>query len=578
MCRYCNDDQNDEVHTDGLPLPSAAVSGSLDDMKNYLINGYWSDNSFRAHQFNPGSSGNITVNLTGLTSNGKQLARWAMEAWESVANLNFIETTSGGAQLTFDDNQSGAFAGADYVMGNTTYSASVNVGTGWLNSYGTQIDTYSFQTYIHEIGHALGLGHQGDYNGSATYGVHNDFIEDSWQLSLMSYFSQNENTNTSASYAFTMTPMMVDILAIQEMYGAPQGDGGQAGNTVYGKNSNAGGYLEQLFDAMVADVSTSVYRGNTVAITLYDRGGHDRIDLSFSSDNNMLNLNSGSFSDILGRNGNLAIMQDTVVEDAFLGAGQDTVIGNHADNAIYGNAGNDDLHGGDGNDRLVGGAGKDNLNGDNGDDTLKSKGGDDTMFGGSGNDRLIGDDSGNETMFGGTGSDTLMGLDGQDTLNGGAGDDFIYGGMGNDIILGEDGSDRMRGNRGNDQMDAGSGDDFVYGGGGDDDLFGGAGRDYLLGENGIDTLAGGDGSDNLTGGTGADTFIFASSDTGYDKIIDFENGTDLIDFSDFAFVNFADLAALFIQKISGVKIDYGTGAVFVADTVISDLDATDFIV
>jgi hypothetical protein len=35
------------------------------------------------------------------------------------------------------------------------------------------IDSYSFQTYVHEIGHALGLGHGGPYNGSASYGLDN---------------------------------------------------------------------------------------------------------------------------------------------------------------------------------------------------------------------------------------------------------------------------------------------------------------------------------------------------------------------------------------------------------------------
>jgi predicted Zn-dependent protease len=40
-------------------------------------------------------------------------------------------------------------------------SATVSVAQSWLNANGTSLGSYSMQTYIHEIGHALGLGHAG---------------------------------------------------------------------------------------------------------------------------------------------------------------------------------------------------------------------------------------------------------------------------------------------------------------------------------------------------------------------------------------------------------------------------------
>ncbi len=58
-------------------------------------------------------------------------------------------------------------------------------------------------------------------------------------------------------------------------------------------------------------------------------------------------------------------------------------------------------------------------------------------------------------------------------------------------------------------------------------LIGGEGSDRLYGGNGKDTLIGGDGNDTLHGGGGADLFVLESG-MGWDTIIDFEQGTDLI--------------------------------------------------
>ena len=86
-----------------------------------------------------------------------------MEAWEMVVDLDFVEVSSG-EMITMDDNSSGAWA---YAPGGTQSSTGVelNVSETWLDSYGTTLDSYPYQTYIHEIGHAIGLGHQGNYNG-----------------------------------------------------------------------------------------------------------------------------------------------------------------------------------------------------------------------------------------------------------------------------------------------------------------------------------------------------------------------------------------------------------------------------
>ena len=64
------------------------------------------------------------------------------------------------------------------------------------------------------------------------------------QATVMSYFDQSENTYINASHAYPVTPMIADIIAIQNLYGMPTDS--NAGNTVYGYESNADGYLGAL--------------------------------------------------------------------------------------------------------------------------------------------------------------------------------------------------------------------------------------------------------------------------------------------------------------------------------------------
>lgn len=78
-----------------------------------------------------------------------------------MLDVDFVRTVSilGVVDIVFDDAEPGAFTIA--TAGARLCYASVNVGT--------DINSYTFQTYVHEIGHALGLGHPGNYNGAGNY-------------------------------------------------------------------------------------------------------------------------------------------------------------------------------------------------------------------------------------------------------------------------------------------------------------------------------------------------------------------------------------------------------------------------
>ena len=176
------------------------------------MNGFWSYNNALSHQW---SSNTITYNITGLNSAEQSLARSALAAWHDVANVNFVET-SGTANITFTHNGSmQAVTNASWFGSGAMASATVNISTDWVTNDGgaydgkTGIDSYAYQTYIHEIGHALGLGHQGPYNGSAHYASDAIFANDTWQYSIMSYFA--ENNYSGSSYRYVVTPPRLDM-------------------------------------------------------------------------------------------------------------------------------------------------------------------------------------------------------------------------------------------------------------------------------------------------------------------------------------------------------------------------------
>lgn len=372
--------------TSGVSRASAALpTYSVTQIANYIRY----DETGGLLLSNPTSP--ITVNLSGLTSARRTLARLALATWSDICGLTFQETT-GSAKITFvDDDDSGAYCQWT-TSGSTITSAVVNVAPSWEDG-DSSVDSYTLQTFVHEIGHALGLSHAGPYNGSATYPDDAAYANDSWQMTVMSYFSQEEAGQ--GSYRFVMTPMMADILAIRGMYGSKVA---HAGNSVYGFNSNLSGTTARLY-AFSNFVEAPSY-------TIVDDSGTDTLDASGYSDNQTLDLRGGKLSNIGGLTGNIGIYLTTVIEQAVGGSGSDRIVGNNVGNTLIGNDGNDSLYGLAGNDVLTGGAGNDRLYGSTGNDRLTGSSGNDLMVGGAGNDLL----------FGGAGADVLTGEAGADNF------------------------------------------------------------------------------------------------------------------------------------------------------------------
>ncbi|MEX6295888.1 M10 family metallopeptidase C-terminal domain-containing protein [Proteus mirabilis] len=281
-----------------------------------------------------------------------------------------------------------------------------------------KIGSFVYHTFIHELGHSLGLFHIWEYILNEKHKV-----LDSLKYSVMSYKCPDIK-DADFGGLYPMTFMLVDILLLQYLYGENMTT--RLENNTYGFNSNTGraAYsLNNIEDKLVS--------------CIWDSGGIDTLDFSLYTVNQVINLNEGCFSDIGGLRSNISIAYKTIIENAIGGKGDDTLIGNPFDNNLIGGDGNDLFYGGDGNDLFYGGSGNDVIYGELGNDVL---------YGDDGDDMLI-DYYGANMLDGGKGNDwicvasTDRGLPGRNIILGGEGDDEIYLGTGTHRITGGQGND-----------------------------------------------------------------------------------------------------------------------------------------
>jgi len=283
----------------------------------------------------------------------------ALNEISEASGVTFVQKTDADSvQIRFGLNDQTGSAG--YAMSppvdvsKTSTTAYKEAGDVWMNndesfkSSTLAPATYSRETLVHEILHALGLKHPGTYNGDdapepidATTNILGA-LEDNTNYTLMSYiYAPNLIQLGLGDGSVSRYNMGVyDLLALRYLYGTG--------------NINAGDTTHTITDTW-----------GTYLRTIDDVSGVNTVNLSALSTGATLDLNQGAFSSVgqlkTGDRAlnNVSISYGTVVQNVLGSAYADVVIGNASANNLQTGLGNDVITGGAGNDIIDGGVGLD---------------------------------------------------------------------------------------------------------------------------------------------------------------------------------------------------------------------------
>jgi Ca2+-binding RTX toxin-like protein len=294
------------------------------------------------------------VHFVPMNGTQAQAAREALAMYAEVANIQFVEVAAGTGTINFGTADLGAgIGGWAYYPDSDPVGGDVWI-TNRYSEYNNPVKgSWEYQTFIHEIGHAIGMKHPGNYDagGGGTPGPYLPTAEDNHQYTVMSYYSGPSYGNTEP-----ITPQLYDVATIQYLYGV---------NT----NTRSGN-------------DTYTFSTSREVKTIWDGGGTDTFNASNQNASVTIDLRQGAFSSIAGTN-NVAIAYGATIEVAIGSNFNDTLRGNDAGTTLIGGGGVDTLLGGAGADKLVGSSGRDTLTGNAGADIFSFASGDSSAASGA---------------------------------------------------------------------------------------------------------------------------------------------------------------------------------------------------
>lgn len=356
-------------------------------------------NQYPSYHFQPLSERSVAA-YQGILTGQASLAGSSMVLTPvaGFTNLNLVQTDPAVSQTDMRFGMSSiapyaiGFAPGEYALRG---GADGDVWIGNSGAYGAAFQlqnpvsgSWGYYTHLWALGKALGLN-----SGYMSIPKDKQFKE----YTLMTYYdapsvelpalepsiaglagSQPEFENLS--YYTSQTFMMLDIAALQQMYGANYNFRNE--DTTYSWSpTNGAVFVNGILSGVVGDGLATSSAANKIFQTLWDGGGIDTYDLSTYTTDLKLDLTPGEYSIFsddqrmyIGRDiydetyfarGNVynALLFNgdprSLIENAKGGSGHDTLTGNSAANHLWGNAGKDTFEGAAGDDILEGGEGED---------------------------------------------------------------------------------------------------------------------------------------------------------------------------------------------------------------------------